>query len=93
MNGTNSEAAGIVYAVVAAIEPHLNEMGLRLDRSQLHLEAKIIELRNETVASREALIHVRNDMAILQAQIDKHLRRIIEYQVALTRGKHKPFPA
>ena len=24
---------------------------------------------------------------------DKHLRRIIEYQVALTQGKHKPFPA
>ena len=51
MNGTNSEAAEIVDAVVAAIEPHLSEMGLRLDGSQLHLEAKIIELRNETVAS------------------------------------------
>ena len=69
MTGTNSEAGEIVAAVVAAIEPQLNEMGRRLDRSRLHLEAKIIDLRNETVAGREALIHVRNDMATLHAQI------------------------
>ena len=36
---------------------------------RLHLEARIIQLRNETVSARESLIHVRHDMAVLQAQI------------------------
>ena len=49
-----------------AIGKMVNEKLLEL---RLHLEAKIIQHRNEIVAARESLIHVRHDMADLQAQI------------------------
>ncbi len=49
-----------------AVGKMINEKILEM---RLHLEARIIQLRNETVAARESLIHVRRDMAGLQAQI------------------------
>ena len=52
--------------LIEAIGKMVNEKILEL---RLHLEARIIQLRNETVAARESMIHVRRDMAALQAQL------------------------